>query len=156
MTSRFDESVPLDTVSVELIDGTGVRTEVDQFAYGPSGDTEVVATMPSIGAGEVTVRWRLVGPDGHPITGRVSFTVAVPATTTAAATTLVPGTSTSVVAATPTTVPASTSTVPQIFGGAGDGNDQGDGFAEPHSSPDVARWLFRAAADCRRPFYYIP
>jgi copper transport protein len=147
MMFRFDKSVPLDTVSVELIDGTGIRTELEQFAHGPAGDTEVIATLPAIGAGEVTVRWRLVGPDGHPITGRVSFTVAAAATTTAAATTLAPGTSTSVPAATPTSVPPPpTTTTPAIFGGGGVDGDQGDGFAEPYSTPDAARWLFRAAS----------
>jgi copper transport protein len=145
MTFRFDKSVPLDTVSVELIDGTGVRTEVGQFAHGPAGDTEVIATLPAIGAGEVTVRWRLVGPDGHPITGRVSFTVAASATTTAATTTLPPGAPTSVLAAAQTTVPAPTTTVPQLFGGGGDGNG-GDGFDEPWTTPDPARWLFRAVS----------
>ena len=149
MTFRFDKSVPLDTVSVELIDGTGVRTEVGQFVHGPAGDTEVIATLPAIRAGEVTVRWRLVGPDGHPITGRVSFTVAASATTTAApattaaTTTLPPGTPSSVLAAAQTTVPAPTTTVPQLFGGGGNGGD-GDGFAEPWTTPDPARWLFRA------------
>jgi copper transport protein len=144
MTLRFDKSVPLDTVSVELIDGTGVRTEVEQFVHGPAGDTEVIATLPAIGAGEVTVRWRLVGPDGHPITGRVSFTVAAAAATTAAAgTTLPPGTTTSVLAAAPTTVPAPTTTTRQLFAGGGD-DSGGDGFAEPWTTPDPARWMFRA------------
>jgi len=75
MAFRFDKSVRLDTISVELIDASGVRTEVAEFAYGPSGDTEVIATLPALGAGEVTVRWRLVGPDGHPITGRASHRI---------------------------------------------------------------------------------
>jgi len=54
MAFLFDKSVPLDTISVELIDASGVRTEVAEFAYGPSGNTEVIATWPALGAGEVT------------------------------------------------------------------------------------------------------
>ncbi len=66
ITFPFDKSVPLDTLSIELIDGSGIRTELYEFAHGPSGDTEVVATLPSLGAGETTVRWRLLGPTGNP------------------------------------------------------------------------------------------
>lgn len=71
----FDLSVPLDTVSATWTGRSGVRTELDAFAFGPSGDTEVVAALPADLVGEVTIRWRLVGPDGHPITGRIGFTI---------------------------------------------------------------------------------
>ena len=140
MTFQFDKSVPLDTVSVELIDATGVRTDVEQFAHGPSGDTEVIATLPALGAGEVTVRWRLVGPDGHPITGRISFSVAATATTTMPVTTLAGAPTTTPAAAAPITAPAPTSQPPTVSSG-------GDAvFAEPWTTPGPARWLFRAVS----------
>ena len=67
--------MPLDTLSIELIDASGVRTTLTGSTHGAAGDTEVVTPFPALEQGEVNTRWRLVGPDGHPITGRVSFVV---------------------------------------------------------------------------------
>lgn len=139
MVFTFDNAVPLNTMSLELIDATGVRTDVTALAHGTTGDTEVMATLPSIAAGEVTVRWRLVGPDGHPITGRVGFTVAAAATTTA----LQPATT--ALAAGPTIPPTSISTT-TIPSAVIVDSDSGSGFAEPWTTPDPARWLLRAAS----------
>jgi len=75
---RFASPAPLDTASVEVIDVTGSRTEVAGLAHGPGGESEIVAPLPALPAGPVTVRWRLVGPDGHPVTGRVGFVVGDP------------------------------------------------------------------------------
>ncbi|HWL41529.1 MAG TPA: CopD family protein [Ilumatobacter sp.] len=124
----FDSSVPLDTVSAQFIDGSGVRTEITGFAHGPSGDTEVLAPFPALPAGEVTIRWRLVGPDGHPVTGRIEFTIAaatVPLTTVApdAAVVYAPSTTAPAIAADPAT--------------------GGDGFDEPWAAPSWLRWLLR-------------
>ena len=47
-----------------------------------AGDTEVVTPLPALQPGPVSVRWRLVGADGHPITGRVDFTVEAAVATT--------------------------------------------------------------------------
>ena len=83
MTFQFGKAVPLETLSAEAIDASGVRSQLSSFVYGPAGDTEVVVALPAL-AGAVSVRWRLVGPDGHPITGRVAFSVAVAASSTTA------------------------------------------------------------------------
>src|SRR5688572_12555203 len=69
----FAKSVPLDTLTVILVDASGVRTEIGGSTHG-STDSEVVTPLPTLPGGETTVRWRLVGPDGHPVTGRVTFT----------------------------------------------------------------------------------
>ncbi len=72
---RFLNPVPLNTATVEVIDAKGARTKIARLAHGSSGDREVVAVLPTLTAGAVSVRWRLVGPDGHPVSGRVAFTI---------------------------------------------------------------------------------
>ena len=75
MSFVFDQSVPLDSATVTFIDASGVRTELP-IAHGPSGETEVVASLTGLTvAGDVTVRWRLVGDDGHVVSGRVNMSV---------------------------------------------------------------------------------
>ncbi|MBI5089964.1 MAG: copper resistance protein CopC [Actinobacteria bacterium] len=107
MTLVFDKSVPLETLSIDLIDASGVRSTLSGSKHGATGDTEVVTPLPPLPAGEVTTRWRLVGPDGHPITGRVSFTVAAPVATTQ------PATATTLSAGVPATAPAPTTRKPR-------------------------------------------
>lgn len=120
----FATAVPLDTASAQLIDATGARTELTGLAHGPAGDTEVVAALPTLSPGTVTVRWRLVGPDGHPLTDRVTFTVRAPA----AATTTAPAG----VAATPS------STTPPTTASATVTPD-----AEVTTTPTAVRWSLR-------------
>ena len=136
MTLVFDKSVPLDTLSIELIDATGVRTTLSGSTHGASGDTVVVTPLPALTPGEVTTRWRLVGPDGHTITGRVSFTIRASVTTTIEATsaTAQPGVGPA------TTQPPSLSSA---NGGAGATGAVDLGFGEPWSTPSTLRWLFR-------------
>jgi copper transport protein len=83
ITWTFDNTVPLDTMTVTLIDATGARSELPGSTHSPAGDTEVITPLPSLAPGPVSLRWRLVGPDGHPITGRVDLTIAAAPTTTA-------------------------------------------------------------------------
>ena len=113
----FTKSVPLDSASVQITDSTGVRQDALSLAHGPLGDRELIAQLPATVAGEVSVRWRLVGADGHPITERITFTV----TAAVESTTVEPA------APTPTT-PVSPAAV----------NDE-----EPFSTPSVVRWLAR-------------
>ena len=74
----FQNSVPLDTMTVTLIDATGVRTELAGSVHGPSGDTEVITPLPALQPGAISLRWRLVGADGHPITDSIDVTIAPP------------------------------------------------------------------------------
>jgi copper transport protein len=75
VTLVFAKEAPLDTLTVTLIDATGVRTELTGSAHGPTGTSEVVTPLPPLTAGTISLRWQLVGPDGHPVTGRVNFTI---------------------------------------------------------------------------------
>ena len=127
----FDLPAPLETASAELIEPNGVRTDLTGLTHGPAGDTEIVVPLPADLSGQMTVRWRLVGPDGHPLTGRVSFTVTpVPATVlTASSTTLATGDISTPDTTTPPAVAA-----PDI------GPDEATG------TPGPIRWLLRYAS----------
>lgn len=129
ITWVFDKAVPLETMTVTLIDATGARSELSGSTHGAAGDKEVVTPLPSLQPGQVSVRWRLVGPDGHPITGRVDFTIAAPT----------PGT----VAATATTVPTVAATTPTTGTVGGSSIDEGD---DSYSTPSFMRWTLRYAS----------
>ncbi len=122
ITWSFNKSVPLDTMTVTLIDATGVRSELSGSAHGDVGDTEVITPLPALKSGPVSVRWRLVGPDGHPITGRVDFTVSIEAAATTVPTVV--------------SVPATSVTTPPDAMSV----DDGDGS---YSTPSLVRWLLR-------------
>ena len=146
LTLTFAKSVPLETLSIELIDASGVRSDLTGSVHGPNGDTEVLTPLPALGPGAVNLRWRLVGPDGHPITGRIAFTIAAPPATTTP-TTVAPVTAppTTVVGATapPTTVPASVVSTTTVVVAAPTSGTSSGGFEEPWSTPDGVRWLLR-------------
>ncbi len=89
ITLVFAKSVPLETISVQLVEASGARRDLGDFRYGANGDREVIVPLPPL-TGEVSIRWRLVGSDGHAITGRVGFIVAAPVATIAPAVTVAP------------------------------------------------------------------
>ena len=128
ITWVFDTAVPLETMTVTLIDATGTRTELAGSVHGAAGDTEVVTPLPALQPGEVSVRWRLVGPDGHPVTGRVQFVITAAAASDATSESSVPGAAN---APLPTTAPPA---------GAVSSADEAD---ESHSTSSVARWVLR-------------
>lgn len=70
----FEKSVPLDSASGTVINGDGVRTTLPTPRHGDS-DKTIIFDLPQDLSGEINARWRLVGVDGHVISGRVSFTV---------------------------------------------------------------------------------
>jgi copper transport protein len=125
ITWNFDKPVPLDSMTVTLIDVTGARTELAGSTHGAAGDSQVITPLPRLD-GEVSVRWRLVGADGHPITGRVTFTIA------ATSATPTPG---GVTPSTSSTGPSAT--IPSS--GAASPSDDLDEF----STPSALRWMLR-------------
>jgi copper transport protein len=138
ITFDFDQPVPLETLTVTLVDAGGVRSELAGSTHGPAGDTQVVTPLPALGAGDISVRWKLVGPDGHPITGRVEFTIAPPAVTSA------PAGAPTVTAA---TVPGSFATVPATVAPAvvAPADEQSGDAADElgYSTPSAVRWALR-------------
>lgn len=127
ITLFFTADVPLDTLTVTLVDAAGVRTELAGAVHGASGVREVVTPLPALAPGPVSVRWRLVGPDGHPVTDTVDFTLAPPVASTAP-----PATG----AAAAPTVPPEPSPPPAAVDAGGAG----------WSTPGIVRWLVRAVA----------
>ena len=86
----FASTVPLDSATGELVLPDSSRVDLAAPVHGES-DRTIVFSLPSNLTGAVTARWRLVGVDGHVITGRVSFTVAAPGTPIDQTTTGSPG-----------------------------------------------------------------
>ena len=121
LTLRFSVSTPLNTVGLDLIGSTGVRQALANFAHGAT-DQEVVVPLPAGLGGAVTLRWRLVGSDGHVVSGRVSFTVPVPATT-------------------PITAPSVGPEQPVRPGGVVE-----PAPVDPFTTPAAVRWLMRLGA----------
>jgi copper transport protein len=136
----FANDVPLDSASVQVIDPSGVRTEVTGLTHGAS-ERVVVAPLPALAPGEISVRWRLVSSDGHAITGRIGFAIAAapaaPSTIAAAAPGAVVAPPAGTTPATPTSVPT---TVPAaVAGDTGDADDAG-------GAPAPLRWFLRYAS----------
>ncbi len=132
LTWVFDNPVPLETMTVTLIDASGARTELSGSAHGAAGDTEVVTPLPSLQTGPVSLRWRLVGPDGHPITGRVDFTVAAPTPTT--------------IDRTATTVPSVAATTPPPTTPVAVDESRLEQSDDTYSTSSLARWILRYAS----------
>ena len=70
----FESEVPLNSASAEIVRPDGTRTALPAPTHGAS-TSMVVFAMPSDLTGSVTARWRLVGTDGHVISGRVNFSI---------------------------------------------------------------------------------
>ena len=84
-TMTFAKAVPLTSVSGELVREDGVRRSLPNPRHGTT-DNVITFDLPADISGRVTARWRLVGTDGHVISGRVSFSVQ--ATTASSSTSL--------------------------------------------------------------------
>lgn len=132
-TVTFDKDVPIDSASGVLQGPDGARTPLPSPRHGASA-RDVVFDLPTALSGTYTARWRLVGTDGHVISGRVSFVVAAPAPT---AETTVPDATTGTTVAAASTVPADTSVAPTSGTRPDDGDTDGGG------TPAAVRWLVR-------------
>jgi copper transport protein len=103
-TVSFAKSVPLNSASGEVINGDGTRTPLTQISQG-SSDSVIVFSLPTGLTGSITARWRLVGVDGHIISGRVSFVVQATVSTPTVPNSLDNQTPTTLMPAVPTTLP---------------------------------------------------
>ena len=70
----FDKTVPLASASGEIVGSDGVRVALAPPRHGVT-DNIIVFDLPPNLVGSVTARWRLVGVDGHVISGRIPFSV---------------------------------------------------------------------------------
>ena len=70
----FKKEVPLASATAELVGSDGVRIGLQPPTYGATTNAIVFSLPPNL-TGVNTARWRLVGVDGHVISGRVAFTV---------------------------------------------------------------------------------
>lgn len=77
----FDKSVPLTSASGEIVKSDGVRINLQQPVHG-TNDNIIVFTLPPNLIDTNTARWRLIGTDGHVISGRVTFSIGTNASTT--------------------------------------------------------------------------
>ena len=84
-TMTFAKAVPLPSASGQLVGDDGVRRTLPNPRHGTT-DNVIIFDLPADISGRVTARWRLVGTDGHVISGRVSFSVQ--ATTASSSTSL--------------------------------------------------------------------
>lgn len=100
----FTKSVPLNSASGEVINGDGTRTPLAQISHG-SSDSVIVFSLPTGLTGSITARWRLVGVDGHIISGRVSFVVQAAVSTPTVPDSVANQTPTTLIPAIPTTLP---------------------------------------------------
>jgi len=73
-TMTFAKAVPLTSASGQLVGEDGVRRTLPNPRHGTT-DNVIIFDLPADISGRVTARWRLVGTDGHVISGRVSFSV---------------------------------------------------------------------------------
>ena len=72
-TITFAKSVPLESASGQVVTDTGQRQDLPKPRIGAT-DNVIVFDFPQNLTGTITGRWRLVGTDGHVISGRVTFT----------------------------------------------------------------------------------
>ncbi len=77
----FENDVPLDSATAEVVAQSGVRTQLPTPRHGAS-QKEILFSLPQNLTGAVTARWRLVGTDGHVVSARISFTVGEAVATT--------------------------------------------------------------------------
>ena len=70
----FENSVPLNSASGVVTNSDGTRTTLSAPRHGAT-ENIIVFDLPIGLSGEISTRWRLVGVDGHVISGRVKFSV---------------------------------------------------------------------------------
>lgn len=110
-TAIFDKPVPLASASGEVVNANGVRVALAAPRQG-STDKEIVFDLPPDLSGNVTARWRLIGTDGHVISGRVSFSISAPASATTGGPAQQPSPDTSATTVAPASLPSEVTVAP--------------------------------------------
>ncbi|MGF7239228.1 MAG: copper resistance protein CopC [Frankia sp.] len=80
----FDESVGIDTGSVQVLNAAGQRADDGVTRHGRSGALVVVGLRPGLARGTYVVSWRATSADSHPVAGAFTFGVGVRPDVTAA------------------------------------------------------------------------
>lgn len=150
----FVNPVPLDTLTVTLITADGSRRTLPGSSHRDATRKVVVTPLPALTPGSVSLRWRLVGADGHPVTGRVDVTLLAgpastppppaatgAATTSATPTSATPAPSSSSATAARVAPTAAPLAVPSTVTPAAPLTED----ASP-STPALLRWLLRFAS----------
>lgn len=75
----FGARIDLGGTLVELVDGAGRPIPLAPPTRSPNGRTIRVAVAEATAPGAYTIRWRIVGRDGHPVRGTIAFSVVGPA-----------------------------------------------------------------------------
>ena len=70
----FEKPVPLNSASGAVTNGDGTRTTLSVPRHGAT-ENVIIFDLPAGLSGDISTRWRLVGVDGHAISGRVKFSV---------------------------------------------------------------------------------
>jgi copper transport protein len=134
----FAKDVVLDQLQVEFTDAAGVRSPLSGFTLAPSGPTTALVPMPSAATGAVSLRWKLVGSDGHTVSGRVGLAITpAPVVTTAAPDPAAEASATSTVA------PLSTATSVEATSSAA---SESSSSSSSSALGTLLRWLLRFAA----------
>lgn len=72
---QFNEVLELPFSKVKLVDAKGAVIEPSAVALDKDNPKALVATMPTLAAGQYKVQWSTVTRDGHKVKGEYSFTV---------------------------------------------------------------------------------
>lgn len=149
LTLTFASDVVLAQLTADFIDATGSRSALSGFTRGTSGATVVLVPVPPAATGAVSFRWKLVGSDGHTVSGRVGLTIGprapdATATTTRPVTTAVAAASGAAATSPGTTVVTAVSDSPAALDSSSAASAAESSSAT--GSKTVLRWLLRVAA----------
>lgn len=77
---EFTERPELAVSSLRLLDAQGVAVALAPVRAAPDSDRVLLADITgALAAGRYTVLWQIAGADGHPVTGKFTFTIATDA-----------------------------------------------------------------------------
>lgn len=74
----FNERVDAQLATVRLLDAGGAAQPLGGLVRGDSAQEIVAAISAPLAPGRYTVEWRVIGADGHPVSGDYAFTVEAP------------------------------------------------------------------------------